>query len=84
MEKSGQRRNAGQEIRLADIEADAGAQMGLFEQLHDRINPASMSLALKEAASQYHGAVGLAWLHKIVSHRNELIPKLINKMQQSF
>ena len=31
MAKAGQRINAGQEIRLADIEADAGAGMGLFE-----------------------------------------------------
>jgi putative DNA primase/helicase len=82
MAKAGQRCNAGQEIRLADIEADAGAQMGLFEQLHNHINPASMSLALKEVASQYHGAVGLAWLHKIINHRAELIPLLANKIQQ--
>lgn len=82
MAKAGQRCNAGQEIRLADIEADAGAQMGLFEQLHNHINPASMALSLKEAASQYHGAVGLAWLHKIVKHRAELIPLLTNKIQQ--
>ncbi|MCZ4762350.1 DUF927 domain-containing protein [Legionella pneumophila] len=82
MAKAGQRCNAGQEIRLADIEADAGAEMGLFEQLHDHINPASLSLALKEAANQYHGAVGLAWLHKIVQHRAELIPLLTNKIQQ--
>lgn len=81
MAKAGQRCNAGQEIRLADIEADAGAEMGLFEQLHDHINPAAMSLALKEAASQYHGAVGLAWLHKIVKHRAELIALLTNKIQ---
>ncbi|KTC71308.1 Superfamily II helicase and inactivated derivatives [Legionella bozemanae] len=82
MAKAWQRCNAGQEIRLADIEADAGAQMGLFEQLHDHINPASMSLALKEAASKYHGAVGITWLHKIVNHRTELIPVLANKIQQ--
>lgn len=82
MAKAGQRCNAGQEIRLADIEADAGAQMGLFEQLHNHINPASMALALKESAGQYHGAVGIAWLHKIVKHRAELILLPANKIQQ--
>ncbi len=41
MAKTGQRSNAGQEIRLADIEADAGAGMGLFETIHNQLSPAS-------------------------------------------
>ncbi|KTD63882.1 DUF927 domain-containing protein [Legionella spiritensis] len=82
MAKAGQRCNAGQEIRLADIEADAGAQMGLFEELHDHENPTAMSLALKKAANQCYGAVGKAWLHKIVNHQSELIPLLTKKIQQ--
>lgn len=33
MAKAGQRANAGQEIRLADIEADSGLGMGVFENM---------------------------------------------------
>ncbi len=82
MAKAGQRTNAGQEIRLADIEADAGANMGLFETLHEQPTPAKLALVLKEAASQSYGAVGMEWLRKIVSHRQQLVGVLANKMQQ--
>ena len=40
MARAGRKANAGQEIRLADIEADAGAGLGAFEVLHDQPSPA--------------------------------------------
>tara|TARA_R110002126_G_scaffold273866_1_gene418512 strand:+ start:33696 stop:35447 length:1752 start_codon:yes stop_codon:yes gene_type:complete len=83
MARAGQRANAGQEIRLADIEADAGLNMGIFERLHDEPNPETMALSLKEAASRYHGAVGLAWLQKVVNHRQE-VSSSISKIIQEF
>ncbi|CZH54810.1 inner membrane protein [Legionella pneumophila] len=72
MAKSGQRINAGQEIRLADIEADAGCQMGIFETIHDQLSPASMALSLKKYSSRYHGAIGLAWLNQVVANRQTI------------
>jgi uncharacterized protein (DUF927 family)/phage/plasmid primase-like uncharacterized protein len=72
MARVGKRANAGQEIRLADIEADAGAGMGAFECLHDHSTPAEMALAIKDAASRYYGAVGIAWLRFIVGDRMNL------------
>ncbi len=69
MAKTGQRSNAGQEIRLADIEADAGAGMGVFETVHTQLSPASMALSLKKYSSRYHGAVGMAWLQQVVANR---------------
>ncbi|MBF24795.1 MAG: hypothetical protein CML18_14790 [Pusillimonas sp.] len=72
MGRAGQRTNAGQEVRLADIPADAGAGLGLFEVLHDRDNPAALALATKDAAAKYHGAVGVAWLRAIVGGRARL------------
>ncbi len=72
MARAGRKANAGQEIRLADIEADAGAGMGAFEVLHDQPTPAALALAVKDAASRYHGAVGLAWLRCIVADRSKL------------
>ncbi|HAU0497367.1 TPA: DUF927 domain-containing protein [Legionella pneumophila] len=82
MAKAGLRANAGQEIRLADIEADAGLGMGLFENIHNHINPAAMALALKESAAQCYGAVGMAWLQNIVSNRQTLIPVISNIIKQ--
>jgi putative DNA primase/helicase len=59
MAKSGQRSNTGQEIRLADIEADAGRDMGIFETIHDQLSPASMALSLKKYTDHFYGAVGV-------------------------
>jgi putative DNA primase/helicase len=82
MAKAGQRTNAGQEIRLADIEADAGAGMGLFETIHNQISPAALAIALKELTSQYYGTVGMAWLERIVANRQTIIPAISNMTKQ--
>jgi len=82
MAKGGKRANAGQEIRLADIEADAGAGMGAFEQLHDHATPAEMALAIKDAATRHHGAVGIEWLRRIVADRANLADFLHSGMAQ--
>ena len=76
MQRAGKRANAGQEIRLADIDSDAGTGMGAFEELHGRETPATLALALKDAASKYHGVAGMTWLRHIVLHRQQL-PNLI-------
>lgn len=72
MARAGKKANAGQEIRLADIDADAGAGMGAFEVLHGQPSPAALALAIKDAAIKYHGAVGVAWLRSIVNDRPRL------------
>ena len=82
MAKAGQRANAGQEIRLADIEADAGFGMGIFEKLHGQPNPATMALLLKEMASRYYGAVGMFWLRNVVRNRQQIADVLLKKIQQ--
>ena len=72
MARAGRKTNAGQEIRLADIESDAGAGMGAFEALHDQPSPAALALAVKDAAIRYHGAAGIEWLRRIVADRSML------------
>lgn len=65
----GRRIAAGQEVRLADVEADAGAGMGAFEQLHGQPSPAAFALAVRDAAAQHYGAAGVAWLRWLVANR---------------
>lgn len=72
MEKAGKKISAGQEVRLADIEADAGAGMGIFETLHDFPNAAALAPAIKKATDKYHGTIGKKWLIYLVEHRAEL------------
>lgn len=72
MGRAGRKATAGMETRLAEIDADAGAGLGLFEERHDQPTPAALALALKDAASRCHGAIGLAWLRFIVTARPRL------------
>jgi uncharacterized protein (DUF927 family) len=72
MARAGQKPTAGQEIRLADIEADAGAGMGAIESLHGYESSAAVAIALKDAATRYYGSVGVEWLRLIVNDHEEL------------
>lgn len=82
MARAGKKANAGQEIRLADFDADAGAGMGAFEQLHGQAAPAALALAIKDATARYHGAVGLAWLRHIVRDRARLADFITDGIRQ--
>jgi uncharacterized protein (DUF927 family) len=72
MARAGRTANAGQEIRLADIDADAGQGMGAFETLHEHPSPAALALSIKDAAIRFHGTAGVAWLRSIVDDRPTL------------
>jgi len=72
MEKAGKKSSAGQEIRLADIEADAGAGMGIFETLHGLPSAAALASKIKEASDKYYGTIGKKWLTYLVVNRAKL------------
>lgn len=57
---------AGQEVRLIDMPADAGAGMGLFEQLHGAANPGAFAESLGSAMHDQHGTAGPAFLQWLV------------------
>lgn len=77
--------NAGQEVRLADIEADAGASMGIIECLHDMPNSKELSDYLKRQASQCYGSVGKAWLEWVVSEREQgKLARQINDLMEAY
>lgn len=72
MARAGKKSTAGQEIRLADIEADAGREMGIFETLHGRSSPAEFAKEIKDRTSQYFGVAGQAWLEQLTANREQL------------
>ena len=72
MARGKEKPTAGQEIRLAELAADAGAGMGAFEELDGCANGAALATAVKDAASRYHGAVGAEWLRLLVRDRSKL------------
>ena len=55
--------------------------MGLFEHIHIQLSPATMALSLKDYASRYHGAVGLAWLSMVVENHHSLADELPEYLQ---
>lgn len=56
---------------------------GIFETIHDQLNPASMALSLKKYSSRYHGAIGMAWLNQVVANR-QTISRYITGTIQTF
>lgn len=82
MAAEGRRANAGQEIRLADIESDAGCGLGIFDTLHHHGSGASLATALKDSASSYFGAVGRTWLRQVVNDRASVIETMNAGMRE--
>ena len=54
---------------MAEIEADAGAGMGMLEDLHGKGTPLAFIEALHEATHKYYGAVGYQYLRLLVRNR---------------
>ena len=62
MAEGNKRARTGQEVRMADIPADAGRGMGAFENLHGHEGGSNFSRYLVGQAGSVYGATGRAWL----------------------
>lgn len=74
---------AGQELRLAEIPADAGAGLGIFENLHDYPSGSEFAKALDRAARRCYGAAFQAFVSELVRHQ-EAIPEAVRDAQRKF
>ena len=72
MGEIGKAPRAGQELRLAEIPADAGAGLGIFEDLHDCASGSDFSKTLTEAARRYHGGAFVAFLGELVKRQGDV------------
>jgi putative DNA primase/helicase len=72
MLEGGKKTRAGQEVRLADIPADAGCDLGLFENLHGAANGAEFANLLKDNASRYYGTVFRPYIEGVIELIGEL------------
>ena len=72
LQSEGKRVYAGQEVRIADIPADAGQGMGIVENLHGFDKPSMLADHLRYATSQYYGTAGAEWLTYITQHHRQL------------
>jgi putative DNA primase/helicase len=61
---------AGQELRLLDIAADAGADLGIWKTLDESETPARRSEAIKAAALADYGHAGPLFLERMIASRD--------------
>jgi putative DNA primase/helicase len=66
------RTHTGQEVRMADIPADAGAGLGAFERLHEHEGGSAFARHLTAQAGSAYGATGRAWLEWLCANADSL------------
>ena len=82
MAEGGKRSKAGQELRMADIPADAGSGLGLFNALHDHTSGAVLSAYLVKTCEVQHGTAGRAWLGWLVDQVDTLRDRTRDSIEQ--
>jgi putative DNA primase/helicase len=83
MASVGKQVRAGQEVRLVELQADAGKGHGLFDQLNGHPDGAALSEALRAATRQFHGAVGLEFIRRAVESA-ELLQLMVGEAIREF
>lgn len=76
----GKRVKAGQQVRVIDLSADAGAQMGVFNHSHG-MNAADLADLLKQQSRQYYGCLAMDWLRHLTQHSAQVRPVFQNVRQ---
>ncbi len=79
----GDRPHAGQEVRAADLEANAGCGLGVFETLHDMESGVHLSQHLAQATKRNYGHPSLAFIEQVVGER-ESIAVQVQEMRRRF
>lgn len=80
--EGGKTTRAGQELRLANIPADAGAGLGAWEDIHGCANGAEFSNKLTAAAGKYHGAVFRAFIERLTQTPDDDVSRQADAMRK--
>jgi putative DNA primase/helicase len=67
----GKRSPPGQEVRILDIEADAGKGLGLFDQLHGLANGDALARAIKDGAAVNYGVAGPEFVRRLLGNLDD-------------
>lgn len=76
---------AGQELRMRNIAADAGAGMGIIEELHGFATSRELAEHIVNQTAKYYGTAGVAWHEYITKHHEqirEFIPGAIREFKK--
>ncbi len=69
MAQAGKKTNAGVEVRVAHIDADAGKGLKTFDSLVLAATGAAQADRIKELSHAYYGVAGIAWLEHITTDK---------------
>lgn len=72
------RTRTGQEVRMADIPADAGMGLGAFEELHGHAGGAAFAKHITHQAQAVYGATGHTWLEWLCANADTLKARIRN------
>ena len=81
LSEAGIKPRAGQEVRVAEILADAGKNQGIFEDCKG-MQPNDFAVSIKEAAQEFYGTAGAAFVEVLI--KTEDISKKIKKLSDDF
>lgn len=81
--RGAKRSAAGQEIRILDVEADAGVGLGLFEHLHDAPSAEALARKIKEGSATDYGIAGPTFIGCLIA-RGERIAPILKKRISDF
>jgi putative DNA primase/helicase len=72
----GRRLQAGQEVRILDIEANAGKGFGLFDTLNGHESGDALARAIKRGVEAHHGVAGPEFVERLLSTMDGLSTKI--------
>ena len=84
MQEAGYHTRAGQEVRILDIPADAGAGLGLFENRFDFQDGAALADHLVGASKVFYGVASRAFIQAVIEMDRSHLEKIILKDSQQF
>lgn len=83
MASAGQKTHAGQAVRFVELPADAGAGLGMWNELHHLADGRSFTDHLKTAAARYYGTAGRAFVAALAANLAD-VPGLVRKLETRF
>ena len=79
-EEAGKRITGGTEVRMVNIDADAGTQTGIFKDIHGESSPAVFADKLKGLASTYQGTAGPAFVEYVIKNESQVVQRIRSLM----
>jgi putative DNA primase/helicase len=84
MRQDGKKAQAGQEVRLAEVPADARQGYGLFETLHGYADAAALSRALCASAAQSYGTAAPEFIKAVLRQGGDALRDEVRSMRGAF